>query len=71
MNPTVKKFLADALAAGVAAIAVLTVLLNAVHGLNVPAADIAWLTGAIAVVSALVNVLRPYASSAVKSVFKG
>ena len=65
-----KKIAADIVAVGIAVAAVLAVLLNVANAVSLPAADIAWIIVASSVVTAIVNVARPFAASVVASVFK-
>ena len=71
MSTTVKGLIADFIRAAAVVVAVLIVLINAAPTLHIPAQYVAYAAAAVGAINAAVGLLKPYAASAVKSIFRG
>lgn len=70
-TPKIRGFIADFIRAAAVVVAVLVVLINAAPSLHISAQYVAYAAAAVGAINALVGLLKPYAASAVKSIFRG
>lgn len=70
LNLNIKGIVSDVLRVAIGVAAVLTVVINAAPSLHVPAADVAYVAALAGAVNAIIGILKPAATAAVKAVLK-